>query len=119
MTDKCLTTWLDYKKRRLKRILKEHFLIDKFYPHSLLVFTLDLSTAYYEEITKFTKLWCNNQTATEIHDEIKAIKEIMEIEEQDNTTWNTELLANKYINERIDSLITGFYAYIEARHKDP
>ena len=90
---------------------------DIFYPHSLLIFTLELDTIFNEEIAKFAKIWCNDQATTKIDDEIKAIIEIMKVEEQDNTTWYTEILANKHVNERIDSLIAGFHVYIEARHR--
>ena len=117
MTNNCLNLWLDYKKRSLKRVLEKHFLLDKFYPHSLLLFTLDLSTAYPNEINKFTTTLCHEEPGKTIHEEIEAIKEIFAIENHDNITWHIELLANKYVNERIDSLIAGFYAYIEARHR--
>jgi len=113
MTNNCLNLWLDYKKRSLKRVLEKHFLIDKFYPQSLLLFTLDLSTAYPNEINKFTTTLCYEEAGKTIYKEIEAIKEIFSIENEDSMTWNIELLANKYINERIDSLIAGFYAYIQ------
>jgi hypothetical protein len=117
MTSKCLNLWLDYKKRSLKRVLEKHFLLDKFYPHPLLLFTLDISTAYPNEINKFTTTLCYEEADKTIHEEIEAIKEIFTIEDQDSITWNIELLSNKYMNERIDSLIAGFYTYIEARHR--
>jgi hypothetical protein len=117
MTNNCLNLWLDYKKRSLKRVLEKHFLLDKFYPHSLLLFTLDLSTAYPKEINKFTTTLCYEEAGKTIHEEIEAIKEIFTIEDQDSITWNIELLSNKYMNERIDSLIASFYMYIEARHR--
>ena len=121
MTNNCLNLWLDTKKRSLKRVLEKHFLIDKFYPHSLLLFTLDVSTINPNEIKKFITTLCNGGAIETIHKamhkEIEAIEEIFEIEDQDTTTWNVELLANKYINENVDSLIAGFYVYIEARHK--
>jgi hypothetical protein len=118
MTNNCLNLWLDTKKRSLKRLLKKHFLIDKFYPHSLLLFTLEINTINPNEIKKFITTLCNGGAHEAMHKEIEAIKEIFAIEDQDTTTWHVELLANKYINESIDSLIAGFYAYIEARHKE-
>jgi len=119
MSNSCLSKWLDYKKRRLKKVLEEHLLIDKLYPHSLLVFTLDLSTIFNEEIAKFTRSWCSSETSEKIIKEIEAIKEIFTTENEDTMTWNIELLANKYMNERVDSLIEGYMYFLRLRTQDP
>jgi hypothetical protein len=92
--------------RRTKRVVNQNHL-DKFYPHSLLVFSIQLSVAYEHEIIKFAKIWCNGEN---IVAEVRAIKEILETENRDDMVWYTELLLNKYANENVDRLISGIYA---------
>jgi hypothetical protein len=121
MTSNCLNMWLDYKKRSLKTILNQHSLLDKIYPHSLLTFTIKLSTAFHEEIKNFVITWCNGgaieTTTNTMYNDIEAIEEIFETEDQDYTTWYTELLANKHYYEDIDRLITNYMIHIRTLHE--
>ena len=99
----CLGLWMDYLRRRAKRILANQNYLDKFYPHSILTFYLQLAVAYEHEIGKFAKTWCNSDSS--IINEVVAIKEIFEIENKDDVAWMMELLSNKHTIENIDRLI--------------
>ncbi len=102
----CLTKWLDFTKRRVKRVLSRQNYLDKFYPHSVLTLFLQLGIAYEAEIEKFARVWCNPDLDLLVN-EVTAIKEMFEVENNDNMTWMTELLSNKYAveSENIDRLI--------------
>jgi len=99
----CLTNWLDYLRRRVKRTLANQGYLDKFYPHSVLTFNLQLGVAYEREIDKFARTWCNSNL--NIINEVVALKEIFEAENKDDIVWMMELLSNKYANENVDRLI--------------
>jgi hypothetical protein len=99
----CLSNWLDFARRRVKRILANQNYLDKFYSHSILTFWLQLNVAYKDEIDKFVRIWCDSDS--NLVSEVVAMKEIFEIENKDDATWMIERLSNKYIAENIDRLI--------------
>jgi hypothetical protein len=108
----CLTKWLDYVRRRVKRILiNQNYHSAKFYPHSILTVNLELSVAYEREVARFAETWCTNENNGNLVEEIKALKEIFETENGDDAVWYAELLSNKYANENVDRLI---YARLRA-----
>jgi uncharacterized membrane protein YccC len=92
----CLSTWLDLDvKRRVKRNLANHRHADKFYPHASLTIHLQLAIAFEHEIVRFARKWCLAEPV-ELINEIRAIKEIFEAENQDDWISTIEMLANKY-----------------------
>jgi hypothetical protein len=104
LMNSCLALWLDHTRRRAKRALTN---LDRFYPHSILTFYLQLSVAYKYEIDKFARMWCDSGSnlANDLVNEIVAVKEIFEVENKDDIVWFVELLSNGYTNENIDRLI--------------
>jgi hypothetical protein len=99
----CLGIWLDYLKRRVKRALNEQKYLDKFYPHSILTFYLQLAVAYKFEIDKFARTWCDS--GSRLVNEIATIKDIFETENKDDMVWITELLSNGHVAENVDRLV--------------
>jgi hypothetical protein len=97
----CLNMWMDFARRRVKRILHSQNYIDKFYPHSFLTINLQLSTVYKAEIDKFTKVWCDGSN---LINEVEALKEIFETENKNDMVWIAELLSNKHVAENVDRL---------------
>jgi hypothetical protein len=100
----CLNLWLDYLRRRTKRILANQNYVDKFYPHSVLTINLQLSAAYEAELEKFARIWCVFGSKL-LFNEVLAMKEIFEVENKDDAVWMAELLSNKYVAENIDRLV--------------
>jgi hypothetical protein len=100
----CLNMWLDSTKRRIKRVLANQNYVDKFYPHSILTFYLQLATAYKFEIDKFARTWCDSGLPN-LFSEIVVIKEIFEVENKDNIVWVMELLSNGHAIENLDRLM--------------
>ncbi len=99
----CLTKWLDHLKRKVKRALANQGYLDRYYPHSVLTFYLQISVAYDFEIGKFARIWCDFEPNPVT--EIVAVKEIFEVENKDDIVWMAELLLNGHIAENIDRLI--------------
>jgi len=96
----CLQIYLGALMRRVKRTLSNQKYLDKFYPHSFLTLTLQMSVAY-NEAEKFARAWCDSSELNEV----VAIKEIFEVDNKDDATWMAELLSNKHVAENIDRLI--------------
>jgi hypothetical protein len=92
--------------RRVKRILTNQNRSGKFYPHSLLTITLQM-TATYGEAEKFASIWCDSDpnTLPSVQAEVVALKEIFEVENNDDMVWMVELLSNKHVAENIDRLL--------------
>jgi hypothetical protein len=102
----CASLLLGYLMRRAKRILantsQNHG--DKFYSHSLLTITLQMVVAY-DEARKFARTWCDDSNPNLLVDQVVALKEIFEAEDEDDMVWMMERLTNKYANENIDGLL--------------
>jgi hypothetical protein len=88
--------------RRAKRVLVNENYLDKFYPHSILTLTIQMHIAF-NETEKFAK-WCDSDLNSLLRAVI-AIREIFEVENNDDITWMAELLSNKHVTENIDRLL--------------
>ena len=96
----CFGLALGALMRRAKRIMASQN-YGKFYPHSILTIVLQMHVAF-NETEKFAKVWCSSGFPG---NEIKAVKEIFEVENKDDAVWTAELLSNKYVAENVDRLI--------------
>jgi hypothetical protein len=90
----CLTLWLDLLKWKAKRVLannNNNNHVGKFYSHTTLTIHLQLAVAYEHEIDKFAKLWCDSDPVYLIN-EVRAVKEIFEVENADDSVLMLERL---------------------------
>jgi hypothetical protein len=92
----CLELWLDIERHRMKRALvNQNRHTGKLYPHGLITVRLQLATAFEYEVAKFARMWCTDDPVALVR-EVRAVKEIFEVENQDEMVSMIELLANKY-----------------------